>query len=104
MRMIYTNDNRMLVGNIRNILEAEGLELIVKNEFASGVIGEVSAFDAWVELWVRSDADYDRACAILDRAFSRVDEKDWRCRDCDETNGAAFELCWRCRSEKPQTL
>lgn len=102
MRMVYTNDNRMLVGNARNLLEAEGIELLVKNEFAGGVIGELSAFDAWVELWVTDDADYQRACDILASALSDSDEPDWHCDGCGEINDTAFEYCWRCQSAPPR--
>ena len=33
MRMVYTNSNRFIVGNARNILEAQGFELFLKNGF-----------------------------------------------------------------------
>ena len=101
MRMVYTNDNRMLVGNARNLLESAGIELLVKNEFAGGVIGELSAFDAWVELWVVEDADYRRACEILETALSDRNEPDWHCSGCGEINDVAFEYCWRCQSRPP---
>ncbi len=101
MRMVYTNDNRMLVGNARNILEAAGIELFVKNEFSGGVIGELSAFDAWVELWVKNDADYPRACEVLARALSDRDAADWLCSCCGESHNAAFEFCWRCQNDAP---
>ncbi|MFT5033912.1 MAG: hypothetical protein ACI89D_000673 [Bermanella sp.] len=101
MRMVYTNDNRMLVGNARNILAAAGIDVFVKNEFSGGVIGELSAFDTWVELWVKEDADYQRACNVLAIALSGPDEVDWQCSRCGETLNASFEFCWRCQNDAP---
>ena len=100
MKMVYTNDNRMLVGNARNLLEAQGIDLLVKNEYAGGVIGELSAFDAWVELWVIDEGDYARACEILAAALSGADEPDWHCR-CGEINDRSFDYCWRCQGDPP---
>ena len=55
MKLVYTNENRMIVGNAKNILEGHGIETILKNEYAQGAVGEISAFDAWPELWVLND-------------------------------------------------
>ena len=66
------------------MLEFHGLDLVLKNEFASGAIGEVSAFDAWVEVWVRHDSDYDEACKILESSLSKEGEVEWVCKHCKE--------------------
>ncbi len=70
MKMVYTNENRFLVANAKNILESNGMDVLLKNEFASSVIGEVSAFDAWVEIWVLNDDDYRNACKIIESSLS----------------------------------
>ena len=41
MRMIYTNENRLLVGNAKNILEAHGIEVFLKKEFAQSAVGDI---------------------------------------------------------------
>lgn len=99
--MVYSNDNRFIVANAKNILEGHNIDVIVKNEFAAGAIGEISAFDAWPELWVLNDRDYEQACSILANSLSSKIASPWRCQHCDETNDAAFELCWRCQNERP---
>lgn len=73
--------------------------MFVKNEHASSIVGEVSAFDSWVELWVHDDADYERACSILDGSISDIDDLPWNCSKCCEENDASFELCWNCGAE-----
>jgi hypothetical protein len=101
MKMVYTNENRFFVSNAKNILELQGIDVTLKNEFASSVIGEVSAFDAWVEVWVLNDADYEKACSIIESSLSKEDDKEWVCRGCNEKNDASFETCWNCQSESP---
>jgi hypothetical protein len=100
--MVYSNDNRFIVANAKNILEGHNIEVAIKNEFAAGVIGEVSAFDAWLELWVLNDSDYEQACAILANSLSSETATPWRCEHCHEANDAAFELCWHCQNERPE--
>ena len=100
MRMVYTNENRFIVGNAKNILEINGLDVVLRNEHASSAIGEVSAFDSWVELWVRKDTDYDRACEIIQTSLSKEGAQEWVCALCTEKNDASFEICWNCQTEK----
>ncbi|WP_317933495.1 DUF2007 domain-containing protein [Halioxenophilus sp. WMMB6] len=99
MKMVYTNENRFLVANAKNILEAEEIPVFLKNQYASGGLGELSAFATWVELWVSNDADYQRACTIIASALSDDDTQEWHCPNCGESNDAAFEFCWQCQTE-----
>jgi len=61
MKMVYTDENFFLVNNAKNIIEAVGIAKFLKNEFAQGAVGEVSAFDCWPEIWVLEDSDYGKA-------------------------------------------
>ena len=101
MKKVYTNENRFLVGNARNLLEAEGIEVVLRNEHASSAMGELSPIDTWMELWVVEDRDYDRACAVLDAALSDASAPGWQCPGCGEANDASFELCWQCGTAGP---
>ena len=94
--MVYTNGNRFIVSNARNILESHGFKLFVKNEYASSAIGEVASLDSWVELWVVNDRDYDRACRVLENALSAKDASPWICKTCNEENDESFDFCWSC--------
>ncbi len=100
MRLIYTNENRLLVANVRNILDAAGIEVAMKNEFAAGGMGELSPFEVWPELWVANDSDFERASRLLETSLSARDAPSWRC-DCGEHNDPSFEMCWRCGREQP---
>ena len=99
MQLVYTHENRILVGNIKNILEGHRIEVLLKNEFAQSAVGELPPIDAWLELWIIDDRDYDNAKRLIDEALAGADGPDWQCRQCGETNGALFEVCWQCQSE-----
>lgn len=96
--MIYTNENHFLVNNIKNLIEAQGINTFIKNEFAQGAIGEISAFDSWPEVWVFDDADFDRATEIMKLSQNKSKTDDWVCTTCGETNDPSFEICWNCQS------
>ena len=100
MKIIYTNENNFLVNNIKNIIEAQGIEVFVKNEFAQGAVGEIPAFEAWPELWVVNDSDFDRAMEAVNSQQKTKDNSEWQCESCTEINDASFELCWKCQHEK----
>jgi len=97
--MVYTNENRFFVANAKNILDLHRVEVVLRNEHASSAIGEISPFDAWVELWVTDDADYDRACEIIESSVSPEGAAEWLCAQCGEANNASFEVCWKCQNE-----
>lgn len=99
MKFLFSHENRLVVGNIRNILDAAGIESVYRNEFAGGGIGEVSPFDAWLEIWLPNEADYPRAQALVTAAQQPADNAGWRCKSCGEPNTAAFELCWNCQAD-----
>lgn len=99
MKFIYSNENRMLVSNMRNYLENESIDVFLKNEFIAGAAGDLSPFDTWLELWVE-DKDYARAKELLLSLSDVNASTEWTCPDCGETNGASFEICWNCQKDR----
>jgi hypothetical protein len=99
MKLIYTNENRLLVGNAKNILEAHGIEVILKNEFAQSAVGQTSPSDTWPELWLMNDSDYESASRVIGSSLSEENAPEWICSQCGESNDASFEICWKCQSE-----
>lgn len=55
MKKVFTHENRLIVFNLKNLLQEQGIECLVKNEFASGGVGDLSPFETWPELWVLND-------------------------------------------------
>tara|TARA_B110000467_G_C18031511_1_gene320966 strand:- start:235 stop:540 length:306 start_codon:yes stop_codon:yes gene_type:complete len=100
MKMVYTNESHFLVNNVKNLLEAQEIKTFIKNEFAQGTVGEISAFDSWPEVWVFNDSDFDSAVEIVKSAKSNNKTADWVCQNCSEENDPSFEICWSCQREK----
>jgi len=99
MKMVYTSENHFLVNNVKNLIEAQEINTFIKNEFSQGAVGEISAFDAWPELWVFDDADFEPAVEIVKSSQSSNTSVDWICKNCAETNDPSFEICWNCQCE-----
>ncbi len=96
MKKVFTHENRMIVFNMKNLLQAEGIATVVVNEFAAGGAGDLPAFDTWPELWVEDDARYTQAQDLLRSILDGNSGQSWFCRGCQEENDAAFKICWNC--------
>jgi hypothetical protein len=101
MKLVFTQENRFLVNNARNIVESAGIKTVLRNEYASGAAGDLSPFDAWLELWVVNDADYPEAMKIIETMSSANNAEEWTCARCGEKNDSSFDVCWQCQSERP---
>ena len=101
MKMVYSHENSFLVNNVKNLIEARDIDVFIKNEYAQGGVGEISAFDCWPEVWIINDGDFDRAMEVVISSQNRTNEPDWVCHHCSEKNDASFELCWNCQSMIP---
>jgi hypothetical protein len=99
MRKVYGSQLLPMVGHLRNVLEAHGIECLLKNEFTSGAIGELPPGECWPELWIMDDARFDEAAAIVS-AVSLENLADpgegWRCEQCGELLEGQFTHCWNC--------
>jgi len=101
MKMVYTNENHFITNNVKNLIEAQGINTFIKNEFSQGAVGEISAFDSWPEIWVFDDSDFERADEIAKLSQNSGSNVDWVCINCSETNDPSFEICWNCQSGNP---
>ncbi len=101
MKLLYTRENRYLVHNIQNIVENNGIETMLKNEYAAGASGGLVPHETWLELWLVNDRDYDKAMCLINATIQANTEPDWFCDNCKETNMAAFDFCWNCQSSSP---
>lgn len=101
MKLVYSNENHFIVSNVKNLIEAQSIKVFIKNEFAQGALGETAIFDCWPEIWVFDDADFEAAIAVVELSQNQQQTADWVCNTCNETNACAFEVCWKCHSERP---
>jgi hypothetical protein len=96
MKKVFTHENRMIVYNMKNLLQGEGIDTVMKNEFSGGGVGDLPAFDIWPEIWIRDEAQFVKAQSILHGVTDASETEAWFCRGCQESNDAAFGLCWNC--------
>ena len=100
MKLVYTHPNSIVVAQARSAMELAGIDCALRNEYASGAIGELAPIDAWPELWVTKDRDFERATLLLEKSHATIQEDDWKCEQCGSVSPATFELCWQCASER----
>jgi hypothetical protein len=102
LKRIYSSLNLAAVHHAKNVLEAEGISAVVKNEMLSSAMGELPPAECQVELWVLPQ-HAERAAGIL--RFERWTEgAPWACTACGESSEPQFTQCWRCgayRREMP---
>lgn len=100
MKRVFSSENTIDVWQVRNLLEVEGIDTVVKNADMVSAFGEVPFVESWPEVWVTDPADYELALDIVDEYLYAEDDDrpDWRCSKCRERNDAAFAVCWNCQT------
>jgi len=109
MKMVFTSPTVVPCDMIRSVLEANGIDTLMKNERGSApaVVGwpipDMMALTyAWPEVWVR-DEDGDTAMLVVAGLKEPpADTASWTCRKCGEIVGAELAVCWKC--EIPRDL
>ena len=100
MKRVYSSFNRIAAHHIRNILEAEGIRSVVRNEILSSAMGEIPPAECQTEVWVLREGDAERAEDVLKRSLSFRNEPAWTCT-CGERIEGQFTQCWRCGAYRP---
>ena len=102
MKLIYTNENRIMVLNVKNVLISNGFEVALNNEFASSAAGGLAPFDTWPEVWLLKDDDLEEALKIVESFDTDISLITWQCNHCLEDNDQTFDYCWKCNAENSQ--
>jgi hypothetical protein len=92
VKRVFSSFNLQIVHHAKNLLAAEGIRAVVRNEILSSAMGELPPAECQAELWV-SASDAQRAEEILLRKDSP--EPGWVC-GCGESLGGQFTQCWSC--------
>jgi Putative prokaryotic signal transducing protein len=95
VKRVFSSFNLQIVHHAKNLLAAEGILAVVKNELLSSAMGELPPAECQVELWILNDSDAQRAQKVLHSQSQGG--PDWTC-SCGETLGAQFTQCWRCNA------
>jgi rubrerythrin len=100
MKKVATTVDRVMINHYKNILESEGIACKIRNDHLGSIVGEMPFTEAWPELWVINDLDYDRAKQLIEgTALDESPLAEWRCKKCGETNEGQFAACWSCGEE-----
>lgn len=100
--LLYTAPNSVTLWHLKNLLEAEGIETLVRNDILNGVMGELPLNETWPELWLIRRSELKRAREVIRDALAiGVAGPDWECPGCGERIEGSFHLCWRCGRSRP---
>jgi hypothetical protein len=100
MKRVYTADSAAMAWHIKNVLEHNNIDAIVKNEGLLSIAGEVPITECQPQVWVLNNLYVKLAEQLIQEIVSGkvVEGPDWICRNCKETNTASFAICWNCQS------
>lgn len=103
MPKLYTDNQLFKVYQVKQYLEDSGIPCILKNEFAQGGIGELSAIDNLPEVWLIDEEWRAKAEILIDRLMAEPantagEHTDWVCTTCSAENEAQFGVCWQCQN------
>ncbi len=97
MRKVHTAESIIEVAHLRNLLEAEGIRCVVKNDRLGGALGEIPFVECWPQLWVCRPGDALRARGLIEQALrSDPAGQAWTCPGCGERIEPQFRQCWQC--------
>lgn len=101
MRKVHTAESIVEIAHLRNLLEADGIACVVRNDRLGGVAGEIPFVECWPELWVVETGNYLRARALIESALrAPAGGAPWHCPRCGESVEGQFEVCWNCGTER----
>ena len=102
MIKVFEDFELSLVGRMQSLLESEGIRTFLKNEFSSGVLGELPFVEIVPQLFVIEPGDETKAKALIGSASDNADVgPNWQCASCKEMVEGNFDACWNCGAEKP---
>lgn len=102
MRRVFSSFDLAAAHHARNLLQAEGIRTLLKNEILSSGAGELPPSECQIEVWVLDDSVAARAESIVrHEARAAAGAAAWRCVGCGEALEPQFTHCWRCGRARP---
>ncbi len=95
---VFSYWDRLQAALLKEILAAEGIDCIVRNDQLSSAVGEIPFVECCPELWVIDSDTYPRAKLLLNAWLKKSTPEDgyWTCPRCGEQVQAHFGACWSC--------
>lgn len=103
MQKVYSSQDPALTQYLKQLLEAAGIDCVIRNTYLSGAAGELPVNETWPELWVLDDRAFARAEALITGATVQDGPPPaaWICPRCGERVEGQFGQCWNCGAEAP---
>jgi hypothetical protein len=98
---VYESFNSSKVGQAASLLNSEGIETFIRNEFASSVMGEVPFVEVCPQLFILDASEEARAIDLLAPFKHQSDRTDWHCGQCGSDVDGPFGQCWSCGTLRP---
>jgi hypothetical protein len=95
VRRVFSSFDLVAVHHARNVLEAQGIRAVVKNERLASAMGELPPAECQAEVWVLDEAEAQHAERLL-REGAQASGPPWPCAGCGERIEPQFTQCWRC--------
>lgn len=99
MKRLYSNDNVAMVWHVKNMLQQQGIDVLVKNDKLYSIAGEVPVTECMPEVWVKNALHYRYAEQLIEEMEKGSDEHHpgWQCDECGENIEGSFDVCWNCQ-------
>ncbi len=98
----FTLADRAQAGLLKELLQREGVDCIIRNEQLFAALGEIPFLECFPELWVVDDEVWPRGKALLDGWLkNEEDVEEWICPSCGEQLEGQFGACWKCGHQRP---
>ncbi|MCG6870019.1 MAG: DUF2007 domain-containing protein [Gammaproteobacteria bacterium] len=102
MRKVFTAQNAVFPGFLKQVLEDRGIRCVIRNEHLGSAAGELPVNECWPELWVADNRDAEFARSLIDAALRDGEGRDaWDCPGCRERIEGQFAQCWNCGCLRP---
>jgi len=104
MIKVFEDFDITLVGHYQSVLESNGIETFMKNQFGTSGAGELPFIEVIPQLWVLNENDAGRARELIGELHDKLDTgqmQAWTCPECGTRLEAAFTHCWKCSSARP---
>ena len=103
MIKIFTSSDNLLIHHYQNLLENAGISCVIKQSYLSGGVGELPPIECWPELWIEDDHLQDKAISLIQSSGNADGGEYWQCQ-CGEKQEPQFNICWKCGSERKESL
>lgn len=103
MKKLYTTDSAIELEIIKSILEGEGINCLIKDEFPQSM--NLPNIMFWPNLWVIDDEKLEEAERILQRLLKeqkQIRVGVWTCPNCGTEVNSELNICWKCNAGRPE--